>query len=682
MAAHATASADPVCSDGNPTCDATSSKVEEIAQLMNDHMHQTSGNTNLSLAMLQQRANIMVDEHIIKNNASQRIFDLLGMIQDMFTNLENFDTCLNAEPEYKIMGGVDFMSRLVAEGKNFGEMFDAITSKYLTRAIVSGSEWIVEELDIEIEKIKQGLLQPMSFDMLGGLESLLNGSMMVTIIDEAWSRAERLYERPGWLPLKCSFAFVFGSSKQPLIDIVTNFVPHVITPAIDMIGQAMVFVFNEGMETLGQITGTKEMEMRLARLTAEAVGDACIDLLDQAANDLARARFQEDEGIIAAVEKEFAAPMKAETVAVIIASILSELLNDAFHTLSKLTFNNIIQIVLATCRGFSHVGLHILNWYASFIPFVGAPLLAPFTTFVDIVQGQFFFYAAGFINQAILDVFAFFTNKAILAPPITLAIKTFNFVGGLASLSLNAALRLSGIPGADVIGWIQQGVGPLLDAVGGIASWAMPNIANALDRCSAGRHSIASSSRVIFVDILCANGECLPPHDITGIRISPGGDENKCMEYDETTKRIIVVQCTAGSKQRWFYDEITGKITNGDGSLCLQPARDGSGAVSAAPCNGNDNQKWKMDGGYIISHGGDCVTFGDDDSITLQECTKPTEAPTAEPTEEPADEPTEEPTEEPAPALECHKKMQKRQEEIVRQQQLPGVPVVRRLVWW
>merc|ERR1719171_1344674 len=307
------------------------------------------------------------------------------MIQDMFTNLENFDTCLSAEPEYKVMGGVDFMARLVFEGKDFGQMFDAITSKYLTRAIVSGSEWIAEELDIEIEKIKQGLQQPPQFDMLGGLESLLNGSMMVTIIEEGWSRAERLYERPGWLPLKCSFAFVFGESRQPLIDIVTNFVPHVIMPAIDMIGQAMVFVFNEAMETLGQMTGTANLEYKLAKLTAEAVGESCMDLLDKAADDLKKARFQEDAGIIVAVEKEFAAPMRAETVGTIIASIISQVLNDAFHTLLTLTFQNIIQIVLATCRGFTHVGLHFLNYYASIIPFVGSPLLAPFTTFVDVV---------------------------------------------------------------------------------------------------------------------------------------------------------------------------------------------------------------------------------------------------------------------------------------------------------
>jgi hypothetical protein len=431
----------------------------------------------------------------------------------------------------------------------------------------------------------------------------------------------------------------------------------------------MTFVWNEAMLTLRQLTGVAVWEYRAARVAAEVVGDACIDLLEQAANDLEKAKFQEDEGQIYAVEKEFAAPMKAETVGFIIAGILSELLNGMFKALSTLTLNNMIQIFLATIRGFGHVGIHFGNVIGSFIPFVGSTISASFMSVLDVIQGQFMFNAAWFTMDVIEGVFAFFTQPAILAPPIVLALKAANLVGGIASLSLDLFMRGIGAPRGGALDWLQAGMGQLQDAMGVIATWAMPNIANAFGRCDKARQGVVASTRVLIiskeVDPVCSSscGDKVPI-EISGIRIIPAGDDSQCLELDEQTKRIHLVPCAAGSKQIWYYDGQ--HIRNRDGSLCLEPAHDGNGGLTAAPCNSHsDNQKWKLDDGSIISNGGDCVTFGDDGTVSLQSCPEvPTTTTGPDGTDDTDDTDDSDDTDdtdenEPASNLECSKKCKK-----------------------
>jgi hypothetical protein len=571
----------------------------EVAHGMDDH----------GLNLLQKRAEYVATAASEFNN-SEKIVDLLQLFTDFLDTVEALDTCFNSDQNYKLGGFVDFAATRYHRGESMGKIFEDFNDFYIFTPIESAASWVQEEMNRGILQMKADLQNPPNFDVIG----LMNGSAMAQLIDDTWAMQTRLYERPGMLPMRCIMNHAVDPYKTAFRDLVINFVPHIVIPMAQWFNDLMVFLFNEAVWTLGQLTGLPDWEYKVAKIAGEAAGESCVDLLERVSEDLEKAKFQDDVSAMMAVEKELSGPMSVDMQASVSAAVISLLLQDMFNSLVAVTIEPAFTVLLGALKSIMQTALHVMNGLCGIYPFYGGIYCAVILTPIDLFQGLWNTHAAGAAVVVIKEVFNFFTGKDLLQPLIATAIHASNFLG---DVSLDLFLRGTGAPGEATHEWLKQGMASLEEAVGKVATWAMPSVAAAVGRCETARHSVAQATRVLIVSHSVTKGAEISMQ-VTGSRFQSSQDASKCMGYDLISFLVGMFSCSASGNQIWNFDADLGFFKVGD--LCMQPALGGEGGVSVSACVYNDHQKWVFKDGLVMTQTGDlCLQFKNG-AISLVEC--------------------------------------------------------------
>jgi len=436
------------------------------------------------LMLLQQRLDI--DSHISK--VKNRGWDILGELKNLIKSFKKLDKCLNQQPKYKVMRVLDFFSDRMKDIGDPGKIWNDFQKTYVNDAMHSAIEWTQEELKAALKKVQAELIK-----LEEGKSTKLDAGHIARMIDHVWAIEDRLFNKKGFLPMKCLSDIFIQPHRKRLKGLIVGFVNTVLTPVKNWFADVMKVAMDWISKAISKLVKWgfyKSLEKKVSKHVTENAAQSCLGSITEATTALMLAKANKDYAQARLIYRQLNGKIPAKIIGQVTASALSFSLSDIFAEVMDSTVAPVMEWVLGALNSLLQTTLHGVNGVCGLIPEAGDAVCALITNTIDGAQSFINDHLGKEAVQAIENYFKKLVSYNTLEPPISKALA--NGVGKFGS-EITGSLKKIGVPGAQK--WLSIGEHAIGIVVEKLATKVLPTTMKSLGGCLQARRKAAQSAK-------------------------------------------------------------------------------------------------------------------------------------------------------------------------------------------
>jgi hypothetical protein len=450
--------------------------------------------TKLNLSSFSSQIDDYKNWQLLKLNATLEgnILELIDKFGLLVKTFKDFDECLGGDGgHFRIINLLSFAGERLKDPMGLFKDFDKV---YVKPGLTSSFQWISEEMDAGMKMVQAELLKVMQ-GQLPKLDAATVGGLM----DDVWAMATRLYMKPGMIPLRCFMDHFIEPRRAMMKSFMVKFIMDFLKPIKDffdnLMNQAISWI-SGAVESVAKgaadALGLKDIDKRLGAHAKETAGEACMAMVKKSGTDLELAKEDEDLAAIGEIHDELTASMPAKMFGMVLASAISLLLNDVFSFILEKIADPILSVVKGALTWINQAALHVVNGIMGLIPEAGSAISGLITQAVDTSQA----WVQNTLNSMGLDglktLLKKFADYKTIEPPIT---KAFSDTASAFQDMLKGGMKKIG--GESAVGFVNMGMGAMVQAVTKVAGFVFPSTMKSMDECIEARKKLLEVVQVV-----------------------------------------------------------------------------------------------------------------------------------------------------------------------------------------